>query len=429
MQLKTTVARKSSVTLRRSLMLASCALLGAAGTAQAEDAKDWQFDTAVLYYKEAAGRVQAIEPVISVKRDFGDEHVLGLKFTYDSLTGGSPTGGVVATTAQTWVSPSGRSHTNIAPGDLPLDSSFKDQRFALDGSWSQPLGDTFKVALGAGFSHERDWTAATANAGISKDFLQHNFTVNLGVSGEYDRINPVGGIPAPLSNAAFGLRSGNESRNGVGGQLGFTMVLSRNWLVRANVNYDRSSGYQTDPYKIVSVVNGDGTLASFQGTDVSLYESRPDKRARKSVYLESRVALRTDDALSLSYRRMQDDWGIHSDTVEVKYHYAIDDRTYVEPHVRWYQQTAADFYRVMLHANSAIPTYVSADSRLGAFSAPSIGFKVARTDGDGNELSVKLDYYQQTGKNVETGPGILSNYNLYPGMKAIMVQVGWRFGL
>ncbi len=409
--------------LRKSLMLAGCALLMAAGAAHAEDTKDWQVDSAVLYYKESAGRVQAIEPVINVKHDFGDEHILGLKFTYDSLTGGSPTGGVVATSSQTTVSPSGHTYTTVKPGDIPLDSNFKDQRFALDGSWSQPLGNDFKVALGTGFSHERDFTAATANAGLSKDFLQHNLTVNLGVSGEYDRINPVGGIPGALTNAAFNLRSGNESRNGVGGQLGFTMVMSRNWLLRANFNYDRSSGYQTDPYKIVSVVNSDGTVAS------SLYESRPDQRARKSVYLESRVGLRNDDALSISYRRMQDDWGIHSDTVEVKYHYAIDDRTYVEPHIRWYQQTAADFYSVMLHSGTAVPTYVSADSRLGAFSAPTVGIKVGRTDEDGNELSVRLDYYQQTGKNVEKGPGILAPYDLYPGMKALMLQVGWRFGL
>lgn len=409
--------------LRQRLMLAGCALLGAAGSAHSEEAKDWQVDSAVLYYKESGGRVQAIEPVINVKHDFGDEHILGLKFTYDSLTGGSPTGGVVATSRQTTVSPSGHSRTTIAPGELPLDSNFKDQRFALDGSWSQPIGNDFKVALGAGFSHERDWSVATANAGLSRDFLQHNLTVNLGVSGEYDRINPVGGVPTALSNAALRQRSGNENRNGVGGQLGFTVVMSRNWLLRANFNYDRSNGYQTDPYKILSVVNANGTVAR------SLYESRPDLRARKSLYLESRVGLRNDDALSVSYRRMQDDWGIHSDTAELKYHYAIDDRTYVEPHVRWYQQTAADFYQVMLHSGSALPTYASADSRLGAFSAPTIGIKVGHANADGNELSVRLDYYQQTGKNVEKGPGLLAPYNLYPGMKAIMLQVGWRFGL
>jgi len=293
----------------------------------------------------------------------------------------------------------------------------------VDGNWSQPIGESSKISLGAGFSHEQDWTVASANAGISRDFLQHNLTVNLGLSGEYDHISPVGGVPRALTSTALRRRLGDETRSGVGSQVGFTMVMSRNWLLRANFNYDRSSGYQTDPYKILSLVNSNGSVSG------SLHESRPDQRARKSIYLESRIGFRADDALSVSYRRMQDDWGIQSDTAELKYHFAFDDRTYVEPHLRWYQQTAADFYRVMLLSGDPLPVYASADSRLGAFSAPTVGIKVGRTDPMGNELSVRLDYYQQNGKDVEKGPGLLARYNLYPGMKAVMLQVGWRFGL
>ena len=425
MQLKnTTVADGSRKTVRRSLMAASCALLSAAGaTAQAADDAAWQVDSAVLYYKESGGRVQAIEPVIAVKHDFGDEHVLGLKFTYDSLTGGSPTGGVVSTTTQTTVSPSGRSRSVVKPGDLPLDSHFKDQRVALDASWSQPLGADTKVSIGAGFSHERDWTASTVNAGLSHDFFAHNLTLNFGASGEFDRINPIGGVPVPFA-LSTGARTGrNESRNGVGAQFGATAVLSRNWLLRANLNYDRSSGYQTDPYKILSVVNGNGTVAR------SLQENRPEQRSRASLYVESRTAFRDDDALSLSYRRMRDDWGIHSDTFEARYHLALSDRLYVEPNIRWYQQSAADFYHVMLHSGAAVPQYASADYRLAAFSAPSVGVKVGLKDYHDNELTVRLDYYQQNAKNTERGPGVLSPYDLNPGVKAVMLQVGWRFGL
>jgi len=115
MQLTTSTALPQGMSiLRTRLMLASCALLGATGVAQADDGKSWQIDSAVLYYKESAGRVQAIEPVINVKHDFGDEHILALKLTYDSLTGGSPTGAVVATSPQTTVSPSGHRRTTIA---------------------------------------------------------------------------------------------------------------------------------------------------------------------------------------------------------------------------------------------------------------------------------------------------------------------------
>jgi hypothetical protein len=49
-------------------------------------------DTAVLYYKENNGRVQAAEPIVNLKKDYGDERVLNLKVTLDSLTGASPNG-------------------------------------------------------------------------------------------------------------------------------------------------------------------------------------------------------------------------------------------------------------------------------------------------------------------------------------------------
>ena len=55
-----------------------------AATARAQGAPDadpsFELDSAVLYYKENAGRVQAIEPVVSLKKDFGDQRVLAGAF-------------------------------------------------------------------------------------------------------------------------------------------------------------------------------------------------------------------------------------------------------------------------------------------------------------------------------------------------------------
>ena len=68
---------------RRTLLKAASAVLGGIGApmvarAQAADdtGQSLQVDTEVLYYKENAGRVQAIEPVVSLKKDFGDLRVV-----------------------------------------------------------------------------------------------------------------------------------------------------------------------------------------------------------------------------------------------------------------------------------------------------------------------------------------------------------------
>lgn len=42
-------------------------------------------------------------------------------------------------------------------------------------------------------------------------------------------------------------------------------------------------------------------------------------------------------------------------------------------------------------------------------------------------LSVRLEYYQQTPDRRLAGLGSLQGLDLYPGPKAILVQIGWRF--
>ena len=106
---------------------------------------------------------------------------------------------------------------------------------------------------------------------------------------------------------------------------------------------------------------------------------------------------------------------------------------YVEPTLRWYRQTAANFYTPFILNTSAPPTgYESSDSRLGAFHALTYGLKYAQkihgTGGRGeSEFSVRAEYYQQTFNERLATPAALQGLDLYPGLKAVLVQVGWRF--
>ena len=76
------------------LSAATCSLL--CTPAQADDSP-WDIDSAVLYYAEDNDRVQAIEPVISGKKDLGDEEIISFKLVVDSLSGASATGAVPST--------------------------------------------------------------------------------------------------------------------------------------------------------------------------------------------------------------------------------------------------------------------------------------------------------------------------------------------
>ena len=78
-----------------------------------------------------------------------------------------------------------------------------------------------------------------------------------------------------------------------------------------------------------------------------LYEKRPDSRTKQSLFAEWRYAF-DRDSFALNFRFMDDDWGVQSQTAEARYRWNINDRSYLEPHLRWYTQSAADFYRTVL---------------------------------------------------------------------------------
>ena len=131
---------------RRQLIAASCALLSTS-TARSQVSqvtdfvegvlKEWQFESALAYYHED-GRIQAVEPVVSATRPYGDGGSIGLDFTFDSLSGSSPNGALPSHAPQTFASPSAKSFATArhiyttGPGSLPVDPDYSDARVAVD---------------------------------------------------------------------------------------------------------------------------------------------------------------------------------------------------------------------------------------------------------------------------------------------------------
>jgi hypothetical protein len=443
-QLKKQSSPHSAGQMRRQLMAASCALLGA-GAAQSQEADGAQkeqsqlarllegvtFDSALAYYRED-GRIQAIEPVVNLSKTFAGGEVATLDVTFDSLSGASPNGALPSNVPQTFASPSGTSLTTgrhlytIAPGRLPADPNYQDDRIAVAGEWELPLSRLTHLSLGGKLSGEDDFISATLSASIAQDFNEKNTTLLLGIDNEFDSLRPIGGAPMPDSDYAAFEKDGKKSKDGLGVLLGLTQVMTRRWLSELNLSWDRFHGYLNDPYKITSVIDASGNTLGY------VYENRPDERTRRSVYLENRVAWSAVSA-GLSLRYMRDDWQIHSETAQAHVHFSFANRQqYLEPSIRWYRQTAADFYSPWLTEEKPLTGFQASDSRLGAFHAFTYGVKYAyKLSSDtglaGSEFSVRLEYYQQIQDHRLAAPVLLQNLDLYPGLKAILVQFGWRF--
>src|SRR5664279_4565850 len=226
MQLKPKISPGRSG-VRRMLATAATGLLAGPHANAQESPADVPMttvDAGLLYYHEN-GRVRAIEPSLNLTQQIDESSQLTIGFTVDSVTGPTPLGAVPSTLPQTYVRPykvvplgtpvtvttaSGGSVVRLIPpatgatsqtlsatstvpaNTYPLDSSFKDLRYAGHVGWQQSLSAGVTFDGGVAYSKEHDYRSEGGNLGLSKDFNQHNTTLNAGVNYEADRSSPLG---------------------------------------------------------------------------------------------------------------------------------------------------------------------------------------------------------------------------------------------
>ncbi|HUQ53228.1 MAG TPA: DUF3570 domain-containing protein [Gammaproteobacteria bacterium] len=436
MQLK---GRRALRDIGTRLAAATCALLGPAalpGKVSAQELMPWDIDTSLLIYSESDSRVRDTSLNLRARKELREEKFLNLTFALDSLTGASPSGAVPASTVQTFTNPSGNARYTVQPREQALDTSFLDTRTAITASWEMPVTRLALLSVGASLSDEYDYTHTGIDARLARDFNNRNTTLSFGLALANDTIDPVGGSPVPLA-PMLGLgnqanKRGDQSKDVTDFLLGVSQVLNRHTIIQVNYSLSQSDGYLTDPYKILSVVDPvtGNPVAGPAGSGLNryLFESRPDTRDKQSVY----ALLKRDfdgDVLEASYRYMTDDWGVDSHTLELRYRFGFGESKYLQPHVRFYQQTAADFYRTVLFSNAALPQFATADHRVGEFDGLTVGLKYGQATPHGGEWSARIEYYTQTGDpSPGSAVGALAGFDLYPDLNALIAQFSYNFG-
>ena len=436
--------------IRGALMAATCTLLGQAAPVVADEG-DWSFDSAVLFYSET-DRVTAIEPVFSASRELADDGFLDMKLVLDSLTGASANGALPSSQVQTFTRPSGKGYYEIDPGSTPLDDTFRDTRVAFSTNWSKWIDNNWKMTLGGNVSTEYDFQSMAGNVLFARDFNKRNTTLSFGLSLEADSMDPVGGAPTPLMRMITGgstgavetvpttpgvdtddldYRSTSESKTVSDFIIGLTQVIDRQTVMQLNYNYGISDGYLNDPYKLVSVIDTSAG-ATYGDPLYHIYENRPDSRAKHSVYAGVKRWIGEGDILNASYRFMTDDWGIDSHTVDLRYRFQLEGPHYIEPHLRYYTQSAADFYRRGLLDTESIPAEVSADYRIGAMDAYTAGAQYGYEFSENSEFRVRLEYYSQSAGDTAGGDpsvniGNQRQFDLFPTVDATIVQFSYSF--
>ncbi|WP_417348871.1 DUF3570 domain-containing protein [Ferrimonas sp.] len=395
---------------------------------------EWSFDAAFLYYSEGDDRVDAYEGVLQATRTNADDQILVLTGTLDVLTGASPNGAAPQATPQTFTRPSGKGEYQVAPGDTPLDDTFKDTRAQINLQWTSPLNRAMGYTTGLHLSKEYDYLSVGINGGLTRDFNQKNTQLALGGALFYDTVEPEGGVPVPMSTMAIrkdfpseevfqqafdATRGGSDDTKTTWDvRASVSQVVNRQLIVQGTLTYAQVEGYQNDFLKVLSVVDDQGEARRY------LYESRPERRDKWGFYGQAKYHF--GPILDLSYRFMSDDWEVDSHTLDARLRFEFGPHS-LEPNLRYYTQSAAEFYQPFLLEGES-PRYASADYRLGELDTYTLGLKYGYQMTNGQRMAIRLQWYHQAPQSTgKTEPGQLKTLELYPSLNTLMLQTSYHF--
>ena len=278
----------------------------------------------------------------------------------------------------------------------------------------------YTLTASGGYSIEPDYTSTFGSTYHSFELNDKLTTITLGYkfsNNHIFRAAPSTGGPHDHGGSANDFNADNTYRTF---SLALSQVFSKNTLAYLNGEYTRKRGYLSNPYKLVYVK---GLLTAADYTLVGLYspldldqnkgwkyytgvslvpmgidlyrEARPDKRDQWSV--SGGVNQYFPDlkgALHVLYRYQWDDWSIRSHTLDLAWYQRLPFGLMIEPHIRYYSQTAAEFYAPYFLAPRADGHY-SSDYRLSGFGKFSGGLTVSKQFTKGMTLSGGFEYMTQ----------------------------------
>ncbi len=170
----------------------------------------------------------------------------------------------------------------------------------------------------------------------------------------------------------------DEGRNSYALGFGFSQILHKNVQGSLALDFIQQEGLLSTPFQRVYFGDvADSFIENFQLADA--IERLPDSRfkvaagGRLNWYINEIVTVRT------FYRYYFDDWGINSHTASIEIPIKITDKFTLYPSYRFYNQTAADYFKPYEDAISTDEFYTS-DYDLSEYSANQIGFGVSYTD-------------------------------------------------
>ena len=260
----------------------------------------------------------------------GRNFSLHVDANYESLTGASPWFTSAGVDGDPIVSLSGASGIRDKRSELSLGTRY----YLINGS----------IGANIGYSEEDDYRATYFGASGERHFNQESTTVSLSFSHSMDDIFP--------TDAALFNRVRNEDKRSTSVVVAISQVIDQRSTFQLALSLTEQSGFLSDPYKLRDIRPEDKT-------QIALTNSY------------RRFFVNANAALHVNYRFYHDDFGISSHTLDMAWFQNIGQSLQLVPTLRYYSQSAADFFTNIDDFLKPISEYQSSDYRLSAFGAVS----------------------------------------------------------
>lgn len=360
-------------------------------TARAESSLSYKFED----YREMGGRVAVKTHGAHVQQDFGAATHLKFEGLLDSIAGATPNG---------QPAPAGSDQVPLA--------KLTDRRKAWNGELSHQFS-RLSLALGVANSRESDYVSTGWSVNTITDFNQKNTSLLVGLAGTDDDIRV-------FHQTARAKKRTNDVIVGV------TQLLSPQTSVRLNLSWGRQRGYLSDPYKLVQknteIIPGVSLPLTFA-------ENRPAERDKWiALATINRAFPEVRGALDATYRYYRDTFDIRAHTLDVAWFQRLGEKTILRPGLRFYDQTAADFYYYRLDGTAIVPDsgaprtngpFYSSDYRLSAMQTFTYGLKVILDATDALQFDLAFERYDMRGTDRVTPQSAYARANI--------ITVGGKF--
>jgi hypothetical protein len=396
--------------IKNKLTLATCSLLTQqSGNAIAIE-NAWEIDSSALYYSEADDRVKVVKFVAGVGGDVTDRDRVSILMVLDTMSGSTPSGAVKTSGGSNTTSgASGGGGTGVSDPNAQALVKFDDTRLGNSLTWAHQHDNNWTVNYNGAVSIENDYRSFSAAITVDKETANKDYRFTVGLAATHDEIFRVGAgsTPVPLTQIADNEFAGEGEKNTTDLILGLTHVINRRTVAQVNLGFSLSQGYLTDPYKVFSVVD---IATGLPIDDSSYYESRPGDRQRASITLQlNHQTFPSNNIIHGAYRYYSDDWGVDSHTLDFNYRITFENTSYLEPSIRLYTQTRADFYQNQFYVNNVagldpttlFPEYISADYRLDDMDSVTPGIRYGKEVGKDGHLRARLEYMYQSFEHSE----------------------------